>query len=140
MVDMVKTRRRIANWPVKRLLGLGVPLLNTWLLTVEGRKSGERHTIPVTIAEYGGNRHLVATRGEVNWVKNARAAGEVTLSRGRSYQVLPITELESEDAAPVLKKFATDLPFIAHLLKTPKDAPLEEFVQTADRHAVFRLD
>lgn len=139
MVDMVKTRRRIANWPVKRLLGLGVPLMNTWLLTVEGRKTGRNHTIPVTIAEHNGNRHLVATRGEVNWVKNVRAAGEVTLSRGRSYQVLPVTELEPEAAAPVLKKFAGDLPFIAHLLNTRKDAPISEFINTANRHAVFQL-
>jgi deazaflavin-dependent oxidoreductase (nitroreductase family) len=139
MVDMVKTRRRIANWPVKRLLGLGIPLLNTYLMTVPGRKTGRKHTIPVTIAEHNGNHHLVATRGEVNWVKNVREAGEVTLSRGRSYQTLPVTELDPEDAAPVLKKFARDLPFIAHLLKTSKDAPAERFVETADRHAVFRL-
>ena len=99
MPDPITLRRKIANWPVKRLLGLGVPLPNTYLMTVPGRKTGERHTIPLTLVEHEGQRHLVGTRGEVNWVRNVRAAGQVTLSRGRAYEILPVTELEPEQAA-----------------------------------------
>jgi deazaflavin-dependent oxidoreductase (nitroreductase family) len=140
MVDFVKTRRRIANWPVKRLLGLGIPIPNTYLLTVEGRKTGERHTIPLTLVEYEGHRHLVGTRGEVNWVKNVRAAGQVTLSRGRGYEILNVTEIEPEHAAPVIQKFTSEVPFSGRIMNVSADAPLEEFVSAARRHPVFRLD
>jgi len=34
------------------------------------------------VVETSGHRWLVAGYGPVNWVRNARAAGEVTLSRG----------------------------------------------------------
>jgi hypothetical protein len=36
--------------------------------------------------ELEGRRWLVAAYGPGNWVRNARAAGEVTLSRGRRSQ------------------------------------------------------
>lgn len=139
MPDAVTLRRRIANWPVKRLLRLGVPIPNTYLMTVIGRKSGERHTIPLTLVEYDGHRHLVGTRGEVNWVKNVRAAGQITLSRGREYEILPVTELEPEQAAPVIRKFTNKVPFSGRIMNVSPDAPIDEFVQAARRHPVFRL-
>lgn len=139
MVDIVKTRRRIANWPVKRLLGLGVPIPNTFLMTVTGRTTGRQHTIPLTLVEFDGYRHLVGTRGEVNWVRNVRAAGQVTLSRGRAYEILPVTELNPKEAAPVIKKFTNKIPFSGRLMNTSPDAPLSEFERTAERHPVFRL-
>lgn len=139
MLDVVRTRRRIANWPVKRLLGLGVPIPNTYMMTVTGRNTGKRHTIPLTLVEYDGYRHLVGTRGEVNWVQNVRAAGQLTLSRGRMYEILPVTELEPDQAAPVIRKFTNEVPLSGRLMKVSPDASLQEFEQAARRHPVFRL-
>lgn len=139
MPDTITLRRRIANWPVKRLLGLGLPIPNTYLMTVTGRNSGKRHTIPLSTVEYDGYRHLVGTRGEVNWVMNVRSAGQVTLSRGRTGEILPVTELEPERAAPVIRKFTDEVPFSGRLMNVSPDASLEEFEETARRHPVFRL-
>ena len=50
------------------------------LLTVRGRKSGLPRTTPVNLIEYQGRRWLVAPYGEVAWVRNVRAAGEVELA------------------------------------------------------------
>jgi deazaflavin-dependent oxidoreductase (nitroreductase family) len=136
----LRTRRRIANWPVTRLLRLGVPILNTYLLTVEGRKTGQPHTIPVSLPEYNGERFLVGSRGETNWIKNVRAAGKATMSRGREYQVLPVTELDLDDAAPVLRAFTEQVPFADRLLGRSKDDPIEEFRKTAQSFPVFRLE
>ena len=60
--------------------GLGPPYLH--ILTVQGRKTGRRYSTPVDVLELDGQRWLVAPYGPVSWVANARAAGEVTLSRG----------------------------------------------------------
>ena len=75
--------RRLLNALVRTLLRAGLGPRHTYLLTVQGRRSGQRYSTPVTLVEEGTNRWLVAPYGEVSWVRNARAAGQVTLSRGR---------------------------------------------------------
>ena len=43
-------------------------------------------------------------------VRNARAAGEVTLSRGRRAETVAIVESPPAEAAPVLKRYVTGVP------------------------------
>jgi deazaflavin-dependent oxidoreductase (nitroreductase family) len=52
------------------------------ILTVPGRKTGRLHSTPVDVIEQADSQWLVAGYGPANWVANARAAREVTLSRG----------------------------------------------------------
>jgi deazaflavin-dependent oxidoreductase (nitroreductase family) len=75
--------RRLLNRLVRTLLHVGPGPRHTYLLTVRGRRSGTLYSTPVTLIETGGQRWLVAPYGEVSWVRNARAARQVTLSRGR---------------------------------------------------------
>lgn len=84
------------------LLRLVVKLNGIYLLSVSGRRSGKIHTTPVTLIEESGQRWLVAPYVAVNWVRNARAAGRVTLRRGRQSQTVSIDELRPEESAPVL--------------------------------------
>ena len=56
------------------------------LLTARGRKTGRARTNPVILVKQGKQRWLVAPYGAVSWVLNARAAGQVTLRRGRDRQ------------------------------------------------------
>ena len=74
--------RRLLNALVKTLLRVGLGPRHTYLLTVRGRRTGTRDSTPVTLVEESTHRWLVAPYGEVAWVRNARAAGQVTLSRG----------------------------------------------------------
>src|SRR5919201_1013491 len=61
----------------------------TTLLTVAGRKSGRPRTTPVTvITDPDGHRWLIAPFGEVNWVRNLRAAGTATLRSGRRSETI----------------------------------------------------
>jgi deazaflavin-dependent oxidoreductase (nitroreductase family) len=53
------------------------------LLTTRGRKTGRARTTPVILVQQDKQRWLVAPYGAVSWVLNARAAGRVTLRRGR---------------------------------------------------------
>jgi hypothetical protein len=48
-------------------------------LVVPRRRSGDPQRIPVIPVEHEGARHVVSTRGESDWVRNVRAAGEVEL-------------------------------------------------------------
>ena len=92
------------------LLRLGLGPARTYLLTVAGRRSGAPRTTPVTLVEEGGRRWLVAPYGEVAWVRNLRSAGKATLARGGRTQQIAIREVNAEEAAPVLKLYATRVP------------------------------
>lgn len=131
--------RQFANWSVARLLRLGVPMGNNYLLTVPGRKTGKLHSTPITLVERDGERYLVAPYGIVDWVHNARTAGKVTLSRGRVQEHVDITELEPADAAPILKQYVHEVPIVRPYFDADKDSSLAHFEAEAPRKAVFRL-
>jgi deazaflavin-dependent oxidoreductase (nitroreductase family) len=68
------------------------------LLTVRGRRSGQPRTVPVAVTEADGRRWVIGAYGDVNWVRNLRAAGggEVVLD-GRPTKVMA-TELDQTEA------------------------------------------
>jgi deazaflavin-dependent oxidoreductase (nitroreductase family) len=131
--------RRAANRLVRFLLRLGLMPGPTYMLTVPGRRSGRPLSTPVTLVEDGGTRWLVAPYGDVAWVRNARAAGRITLSRGRHSESLPIRELDPAEAAPVLQRYVTRVPITRPYFDAKPDSPLGAFIAEAPRHPVFRL-
>jgi len=132
---------RIGDALITTLLRAGVKIGTTSLLTVRGRKSGQPHTVPVTLVEQDGQRWLVAPYGVVQWVRNIRAAGTATLTRGRRSEAISVTELPAQEAAPVLKQYLL-LPVAAGVRSSfdaTKDSPLEAFEREAARHPVFKI-
>jgi hypothetical protein len=92
----------------------------------------------MTLVEEGRHRGLVAPSGEMSWVRNARAAGQVTLSRGRHTETVAIAEVGPEEAAPVLKQDVTET-ITRPCFDAKPDTPLAAFVAEARRHPVFRI-
>ncbi len=135
----VTTSTRLANLFVKALVRTGLGAKGTYLLTVRGRNSGQLRSTPVTPIEEEGRRWLVAPYGEVSWVRNARAAGRVTLSRGGRSETVSITAVSPEEAAPVLKNYAERVPITQPYFDAEPDASVEEFKVEAARHPVFRI-
>ena len=131
--------RRLANALMRGLLRLGVAPGTTYLLTVPGRRSGQPRSTPVTLVERDGQRWLVAPYGEVGWVRNARVAGEVRLTRGRRSELVRLEELGPEEAAPILKEYVARVPITRPYFDAQPDAPLAAFVAEAPRHPVFRV-
>src|SRR5829696_8932537 len=85
--------------PIARfLLAAGVPMGPNVLVTICGRKSGLPHTTPLTVVEMGGRRWLMAPYGEVNWVRNLRAAGRATITVGSRKEEVTAVELEPTEA------------------------------------------
>jgi hypothetical protein len=93
----------------------------------------------VTLLEAGTNRWLVAPAGKVSWVRNARAAGQVTLSRRSHSEIVAMVELGPEERVPVLKQYVTEVPITLLFFDAIPDSTLEAFVAEAHRHPVFRI-
>ena len=72
-------------------------------------------------------------------MRNARAAGEVEISRAGRSKTLRIEEAAPEQAAPVLKQYLKGAPVVRPFFDVKPDSPLAEFVTEAPRHPVFRL-
>ena len=131
---------RIGDALFMALLRAGVTMGTMSLLTVRGRKSGQPHTVPVTLVEQDGQRWLVAPYGVVQWVRNIRAAGTATLTRGRRSEAISVTELEAKEAAPVLKQYLMHVSAgVRSYFDATKDSPLEAFEREAARHPVFQI-
>ena len=82
----------------------------------------------------------MAPYGEVAWVRSARAAGHVTLSRGRQAERVAIHELAPAEAAPVLRLYVTRVPITRPYFDATPTSPIATFEAEAPLHPVFRLE
>src|SRR6202451_72840 len=87
------------------LLGLGIGFPHNYLLQVRGRKSGKIYSTPIDLLELGGKRFLVAPRGRTQWVRNAEAAGEVTLKKGKTKLKFRLRAIPDADKPEILKAY-----------------------------------
>lgn len=109
------------------------------LLTVTGRTSGLPRTTPVDVMSHDGAPWLVAPYGEVNWVRNLRAAGTAELRRGRHVQGFDAEEVGTELAVPVIRKYIAQVPVTRAYWGASTDATVDELRTEAQSHPVFRL-
>jgi deazaflavin-dependent oxidoreductase (nitroreductase family) len=121
------------------LARLGLAGKRTHVLTVVGRKSGRRYSTPVQLLFEGGERWLVAPYGERSWVRNARAAGEVELTRALRTERVRVEEVDAETAAPILREYLRKTPVTRTYFDAKAESPFEEFAAEASRHPVFRV-
>src|ERR1700741_3688332 len=76
-----------------------------YVLEVRGRKSGRTLSLPVDLLDLDGHRYLVCARGDSNWVRNARAAGEVVLVRAMRRRRYAVREIPPGMRSPILKAY-----------------------------------
>jgi deazaflavin-dependent oxidoreductase (nitroreductase family) len=130
--------RHVENTIMSALVWAGL-VPRSCLLTTRGRKTGRPRTNPVVPVEHDGRLWLVAPYGPVSWVHNARAAGQVTLTRRRGSRDYTIREVPPEEAGPVLKRYVAIAPAARRSFQAAKDSPVADFVTEAGRHPVFQL-
>jgi deazaflavin-dependent oxidoreductase (nitroreductase family) len=130
--------RHVENTIMSALARAGL-VPRSYLLTTRGRKTGQPRTNPVVPVEHDGRTWLVAAYGPVAWVRNARAAGRVSLTRRRDTRHYTIREVSPDEAGPVLKRYVRLAPSARPYFQATKDSPVEEFITEADRHPVFEL-
>jgi hypothetical protein len=109
-------------------------------LEVRGRRTGRRLSFPVVIAEYEGQRYLVAMLGQgANWVRNVRAAGgQAVLKHGRRENVV-LEEIDTSVRAPILRRYLEAAPGARAHFPVDRQAPMEQFERIADQYSVFRI-
>ena len=125
------------NRIVKAIQKLGLPAGPSQILTVPGRST------PMTPFTHNGGLYTVAGYPGADWAANARAAGAGTLTRGRKSRQVKIIELGSEDARPVLRSFAVEVPVGVGFAKRSglvREGTPDEFEALAGELAVFRFD
>jgi deazaflavin-dependent oxidoreductase (nitroreductase family) len=130
--------------PVARaLLAARVPLGFNGLITIRGRASGLPRTTPIAVITADGRRWVWAPWGEVNWVRNLRAAGEAVITvRGRREEVRA-TELDPAERIAffrdVLGPVARRMPFGTAFIRIVDGVDLRDPVGAAEGRVVFEL-
>src|SRR4029078_960076 len=93
----------------------------------------------VDIIQVNGQRWLVAGYGAAGWGRNACAAGEVTLNRGRGPRRFEIEEADAPTAVPVLREYMTEIRVTRAYFDATPDSPDEVVAAELPRQTVFRL-
>jgi deazaflavin-dependent oxidoreductase (nitroreductase family) len=131
---------RLFNRGVGSLVRLGLGGGHMYLLEVRGRKSGRVYTTPVDLLTEAERRFLVAPRGKTQWVRNAQAAAEVTLRRGRHAESFRLRVLSDTEKPPILKAYLERFRGeVQRFFPVPAGSPLEAFTPLAPRYPVFEL-
>ena len=131
---MVEPRRYLRpGWLTHRVVN---PLLMRFgvvpTLAVRGRVSGQWRTVPVNVLELGGERYLVAPRGDTEWVRNLRVTGQGELRRGVRAEAFRATELADEEKPRIIEAYLARWGYQVKRY-------FEALPQPAD-HPVFRID
>jgi deazaflavin-dependent oxidoreductase (nitroreductase family) len=122
------------------LVGIGLGFSYNYLLQVRGRKSGKLYSTPINLVEWKGKRFLVAPRGRTQWVRNAEAAGEVTLKKGSARLKFLLRPLPDEEKPELLKTYLdTFRKEVQTYFPVAAGSPPEAFVELAGSYPVFEL-
>ena len=137
--DAPSSGEKLFNRVFGFLAGVGIAPSFIYLLEVRGRKSGKTYSTAVNLLELDGKQFLVAPRGRTQWVRNAEAAGEVTLKRraSRRFRLRPLNDSEKPQ---VLKAYLTNYKSaVQKFFPIQPNAPLEEFAKIAAGYPAFEL-
>ena len=109
-------------------VGLGRGFSYNRLLQVRGRKSGNICSTPIDLLGIGGKRFLVAPRGRTQWVRNAEAAGEITLKQGSQRLKFRLRALSDQEKPEILKAYLDQFKReVQRYFPVPAGSPTEAF-------------
>src|SRR5262249_35512134 len=106
---------QLPGWvaPASRLImglqRLGISLFSFHVLKIPGRRTGQLRTTALSPFVVGGHRYVLAF-GQLDWVRNARAAGWGLLARGRHQQKVLLTELKPPESSSIVRAFPAQIP------------------------------
>jgi deazaflavin-dependent oxidoreductase (nitroreductase family) len=122
------------------LVGMGLGFSYNYLLQVRGRKSGKIYSTPIDLLEIDDKRFLVAPRGRAQWVRNAEAAGEVTLKKGSKRDKFGLRALSDEEKPAILKAYLDRFKReVQGYFPVAAGSPVEAFRDLVPNYPAFEL-
>ncbi len=122
------------------LVGLGLGFSYNYLLEVRGRKTGKLYSTPIDLLQLNGRKYLVAPRGRTQWVRNAEAAGEVSLKKGSNRQKFRLRLLADGEKIAILKAYLdTFRREVQRYFPIPAGSSPESFAALAASYPAFEL-
>jgi deazaflavin-dependent oxidoreductase (nitroreductase family) len=122
------------------LVGIGLGFSYNYLLQVRGRKSSKLYSTPIDLLELKGKRFLVAPRGRTQWVRNAEAAGEVTLKKGSKRLRFRLRPLSDAEKPEILKAYLdTFKREVQTYFPVAAGSPIEAFGPLLENYPAFEL-
>jgi deazaflavin-dependent oxidoreductase (nitroreductase family) len=103
-------------------------------LSVQGRRTGRWHSVPIVVLEHDQERYLVSYRGASDWALNLQASHHARLTKLGRTEEITVEDVPAAERGPVLEAYRNlyrQLPTVAAVLQTLPDP--------AD-HPVFRID
>jgi deazaflavin-dependent oxidoreductase (nitroreductase family) len=133
--------RNIFNKAVQQLTRRGVSVYGSRELQVRGRTSGELRRVPVNLLTIDGHDYLVAPRGETQWVRNLRVAGEGGLRVGRHQRTFRPTEMADDAKVDILRAYLRKWKFEVGMFfdGVGPDSTDDELRAISPRHPVFAI-
>ena len=103
--DQPNALTRAGNTLIRWLAEAGISIAGTQVLRVRGRSSGVMRAVVINLMTVDGVDYLVSPRGNTQWARNARAAGEVELGPRWRSRTATLTEVADEAKPPLLKHY-----------------------------------
>jgi hypothetical protein len=108
-------------------------------MEVRGHETGRTIAFPVVVADYEGDRYLVAMLGhETNWVRNVRVDNHAVLRQGKREGVSLVEEFSANRAA-ILRRYLELAPGARPFFPVDRRAPLGDFARIIDGYPVLRV-
>jgi deazaflavin-dependent oxidoreductase (nitroreductase family) len=135
-----RTIEKWFNWFFGVLIAGGFGPSYSYLLQVQGRKTGRLYSTPVNVLDYRDKRFLVAPRGNTQWVRNASVEGYVWLRKGTirdRYAVRAVGDTDKPDLlSEYLRQYKTA---VQRYFPVQAGSPAEAFVAIAGNYPAFEL-
>lgn len=130
---------RISNRLGAIAFAAGIGPKSAATIEVRGHKTGRTISFPVVVADYEGDRYLVAMLGhKTNWVHNVRADSHAVVQQGKREGVSLVEEFSANRAA-ILRRYLELAPGARPFFPVDRRAPLGDFERIIHGYPVFRL-
>jgi deazaflavin-dependent oxidoreductase (nitroreductase family) len=131
---------RILDRATATLASAGLSPQRLVTLEVRGRRSGRVISSPVVVADYEGERYLVAMLGRrANWVRNVEAAEGAAVIRHGRREAVNLEPVEPAARAPILRRYLELAPGARAHIPVNQRASLSEFEGIAAEYPAFRI-
>jgi deazaflavin-dependent oxidoreductase (nitroreductase family) len=133
--------RTIMNRGVIAATRAGLSVWGSRILQVRGRNTGQLRENPVNVLSYREQRYLVAPRGQTEWVRNLRAAGEGSLRLGKRVERVRAIELRDSEKPEILRAYLRrwKMEVGVFFKGVDSNSPAEDLLRIAPEHPVFLL-